>query len=126
MKKIFAVLILATLVAGVSFAQSQDKVTSSANFLLDQQQDKSKENHLFIDQSVIVSFENRMKLNEYRAKFNSYNGRIYVLKNQIMNGINSYSPDVVTLAVQRQQLQELVDEHDKLIAEFRQWVSSLK
>jgi hypothetical protein len=90
------------------------------------QQDKSTANHLFMEESVIVSHENRIKLNDYRVKFNSISGRIYILRNQISTALNVREPNVIVLASLRQQLQGLIDEHDKLINEFKQWSGSLK
>ena len=114
------------LIAGAVFAETPQQVSTDANLLLGQQEDGSAANHLFMETSVIVSHENRIRLNDYRSKFNSLSGRIYRLKHQISVNLNVREPNVIALAGMRTQLQGLIDEHDRLITEFRQWVSSLQ
>ena len=125
MRNICIVLFLVLVAAGGLFAETDQQVSTDANILLGQQQDGSADNHLFMETSVLVSRENRIKLNDYRAKFSALSGRIYRLKNQISVNLNVREPNVVALASMRTQLQGLIDEHDRLITEFRQWVSSL-
>ena len=126
MKRVSIVLVLTLLVAGGLFAETPLQVSTDANVLLSQQQDLSAENHLFMDTSVIVSQENRIKLNDYRTRFNAISGRIFRLKNQISVNLSVREPNVVLLASQRTQLQALIDEHDKLVADFKQWASSIQ
>ena len=117
--------LLFALLAGGVFAETPQKVASDAGILLEQQQEKSAENHQFMEESVLVSRENRYKLNDYRSKFRTLSGQIYVVKNKISAAIDLREPDIAMLTSLREQLQGLIDDHDKLIGEFRQWVSTL-
>jgi len=126
MKRVSIVLVLILLAVGGLFAETPQQVSTDANVLLGQQQDLAADNRLFMETSVIVSRENRIKLNDYRTKFNAISGRIYRLKNQISVNLNVREPNVIALASMRQQLQGLIDEHDRLITEYRQWVTSIQ
>ena len=126
MKRVSIVLALMLLVAGGLFAETPQQVSTDANALLGQQQDLAADNRLFMETSVTVSRENRIKLNDYRTRFNAINGRIYRLRNQISVNLNVREPNVGMLTTLRQQLQALIDEQDKLITEYRQWVSSIQ
>jgi hypothetical protein len=125
MKRASIVLVLILLAAGGLFAETPQQVSTDANALLGQQKDLSADNHLFMQTSVIVSQENRIKLNDYRTKFNAISGRIYKMKNQISVNLNVREPNVIMLATLRTQLQAMIDEHDKLVTDFQQWVSSI-
>jgi hypothetical protein len=126
MKGLFFVVLLALLAAGVVFAETPQRVATDAEILLGREQDRSASNHLFLEESVLGSFENRIKLNEYRTRFNAISGRIYVVKNQITVALNVREPNIGTVTNLRQQLTNLVNEHDQLITEFRQWTTSLR
>jgi hypothetical protein len=119
-------LLLVLVAAGGAFAETAEKVASDADILLGVQQDRSAANHLFMEDSVLMSYENRIKLNDYRTKFNALGGRIYVLKNQITTALNAREPNVTSVTNLRQQLQSLIDQHDSLINEFKQWTTSLR
>jgi len=125
MKRVWIVLVLVLLAAGGLFAETPQQVATDATALLGRQQDFSTDNHLFMETSVLESRENRIKLNDYRVKFNAITARIYRVKNQISTNLSVREPNVAALAAMRTQLQSLIDEHDKLIAEYKQWVSSL-
>jgi hypothetical protein len=124
MKKLCIGLVL-VFIAVAAFAETPQQVATDANVLLQQQQDRSAANHLFMETSVTVSRENRIKLNDYRIRFNAISGRIATVKNQISVGLNVREPNIIALTSLRQQLQGLIDEHDALITEYRQWVSSI-
>jgi uncharacterized coiled-coil DUF342 family protein len=126
MKSLFFVVLLALITAGNIFAESPQKVTADAENFLTQQQERSASNHLFMEETAIVSHENRNKLNDYRSRFNNLNGRITVLKNQINVALKAREPDLNAISIHRKQLQGLIDEHDKLISEFNGWASTIK
>ena len=115
------------LLAGAVFAneESPERVATDAQTLLKQQEDKSAANHDFMTSSVLMSRENRIKLNQYRSKFSDISGRIYVLKNRISVGLKANDPKVDEVAAMRERLQGLIEEHDSLVNEYKQWVSSL-
>ena len=127
MKGICIAVVLVLLATGAVFAneESPERVATDAQTLLKQQEDKSAANHDFMNSSVLMSRENRIKLNQYRAQFSEISGRIYVLKNRISVGLKAHEPKVDEVAVMRDRLQGLIDEHDKLINEYKQWVASL-
>ena len=118
-------LLLLILVSGGVFAESQQRVALDAGVLLGQQEDRSADNHLFLESSILVSYENRITLNNYRTRFNSYSSRILTLRHQISNALSAREPRVETVSSLRRQLESLVAEHDALLNEFRQWVSNL-
>ena len=126
MKGICIGVLLFVLLTGAVFAETNQKVATDAEILLGQQEDRSAANHLFMDSSILVSRENRIKLNEYRSRFNAIAGRIYVLRNRISASLNAREADIKELSTLRQQLEGLIGEHDNLIAEFKQWISSIK
>ena len=127
MKKLYIVLLLVLITtAGVFAVETPEKVKADAQAFLEAEQAKSNANRDFLDESKFGSFENRQKLNEYRSKFNTIDAKIYVLKNQISVALKSRTPDMNLVNTKHQQLQTQVDEHDKLLSEYQQWVSSLK
>ena len=127
MKKLYIMVLLALVTAGGVFAaETPEKVSTDAKTLLATEEEKASSNHLFMDETVLNNLENRNKLNEFRGKFNAINTQIHVLKNQISVELNSRTPDVQSLSAKRQQLQVQIDEHDKVVAEYKQWVSTLK
>ena len=127
MKKLYIVLLLVSITtAGIFAAETPEKVKADAQAFLETEQGKSDANRQFLDESKFSSFEDRQKLNEYRSKFNAVDAKIYVLKNQISVALKSRTPDMNMVNTKHQQLQTQVDEHDKLLSEYKQWVSSLK
>ena len=126
MKSICFGVLLLVLLTGAVFAETNQKVATDAEILLGQQEDRSAANHLFMDSSVLVSRENRIKLNEYRSKFNAIAARIYLVRNRISTSLNARDTDIAQLSALRQQLEGLIGEHDNLISEFKQWISSIK
>ena len=127
MKKLYILVLLAFIVsAGIFASDTSEKVAADARALLETQEGKSAANHQYLDENVFQSIEDRNTLNEYRSKFSAIDARIYVLKNQISVAQKSRSPDMDALANRRQQLETQIDEHDKLLSEYKQWVSSLK
>ena len=127
MKKLYIVLILVLITAvGVFAFETPEKVATDAEKLLTAEQAKSDSNRLFLDENKFSSFEDRQKLNEYRSKFGTIDARIYVLKNQISVALKSRTPDMDLVSAKHKQLENQVDEHDKLLSEYKQWVSSLK
>jgi hypothetical protein len=64
MKGVCIAVLLAVIVAGGVFAETPQKVATDAEILLGIEQDKSAANHLFFEESVMGSFENRIKLND--------------------------------------------------------------
>ena len=124
--KIFSLgLLLLVLASGGLFAETLERVAIDAEILLGQQQDRSADNHMFLESSILVSYENRIALNNYRTRFNSYSSRILNLRHQISVALSAREPRVDTVTSLRRQLEGLVGEHDALLAEFRQWVSNL-
>ena len=126
MKSLFFVVLLALITAGGIFADSPEKVLADADSFLTLQQDKSATNHLFMEETTTDGFENRYKLNDYRARFVNLNGRISVMKNQINVALRAREPDIHAIYIYRHELQSLIDEHDRLINEFNVWVNKLK
>ena len=127
MKKLYLLIILGLLAAGLVLAQTaSEKVSQDAQVFLDSQQEKSDANHQFLEANVFESAENRVKLEEYRKRFNDINGRIYILKNQLTVGQKTRSPDLRALSQKRDQLEGYIKQHDQLLSEYRQWVSSLR
>ena len=124
--KRFCIFILIVLAAGFVFAETPEKVSSDADALQTVQQGKSDEYHLFLQDSALDSYENRDKLNDYRARFNAITGKIIVSQNQIATEMKSRSPNTSQIQQIRQRMQGQVDEHDKLLAEYKDWVTSLK
>ena len=118
-------LILLVLASAGIFAETQQRVALDAEVLLGQQEDRSADNHLFLETSILLSYENRIMLNNYRTRFNSYSSRILTLRHQISNALSAREPRVDTVTSLRRQLESLVSEHDALLREFRQWVSNL-
>jgi len=127
MKKLYILVLLALLVAAGIFAEeTAEKVSADAKTFLETQEGKSAANHQYLDENQFQSFEDRIKLNEYRSRFSAIDGRIYLLKNQISAGQKTRDPDMQALNTKRQQLETQIEEHDKLLDEYRQWVSSLR
>ena len=127
MKKLYIVLLLVLITAAGVFAyEKPEKVNADAQTFLEKEQAKSDANHLFLDENVFENFENRQKLNDYRSKFGNIDAKIYVLKNQISVALKSRTPDMDLVSAKRKQLESQVDEHDKLLSEYKQWVSNLK
>ena len=126
MKKLYIIVLLALIAGGIFAAETSEKVAADARALLETQEEKNAANHQYLDDNVFESIENRQTLNDYRSKFSTIDARIYVLKNQISVAQKSRSPDMQQITLRRQQLQTQIDEHDKLLAEYKQWVSSLK
>ena len=124
MKKL-CILIVFVFFTGFAFADTGEKVASDAESFLTSQQEKSADYHLFLDQNPLDSLGNREKLNDFRKRFNVVTGKIYVLKNQISVEQKSRSPNLRALAEHRNNLEVLVDEHDKLLSEYQKWVASL-
>ena len=125
MKVLSLALLVLVLAAGGVYAETASRVLLDAEILLGQQQDRSAENRLFMETSILVNHENRIRLNDYRSRFNNINSRINIVKNQINTAINVRVPRIEEISFLRQQLQGLMDEHNRLINDFRQWVSSL-
>ena len=126
MKKLYIMVLLALVAATIFALETAEKTAADAKTFLSREEEKSAANHHFLDENVFGSHENRVKLNEYRSKFNAIDARIYVLKNQISVALKASDPDMQAISTKRQQLQAHVDEHDKLLAEYKQWVSTLK
>ena len=117
---------LFVLAAGFIFAETAQHVSRDADILLAEQEDRSANNRLFMETSIIENHENRIRLNDYRSRFNAMNGRIAQLRTQISTAWNVREPDVTAIASMRTRLQALISEHDALVAEFRQWTSTLR
>ena len=126
MKRIWIVALLVLLSAGGVFADSPRRVAIDAEFLLGAQQDRSVDNHLFLEETVLGNYENRIRLNEYRVRFNAISGRIFQLRHRITVAMRVRDPSIATVTGLREQLQSLVQEHDNLLNEFRQWVGTLR
>ena len=126
MKGICIGVLFFVLLAGAVFAETPQKVVTDAEILLGQQQDRSTSNHIFLDTGLLTSRENRIKLNEYRQRFNAISGRIYVLRNRLTSSMSAREPNINELQAMRQQMEGLVKEHDDLIGEFRSWISSIQ
>ena len=124
--KIITLGLLLFLAASGAFAETSQRVAIDAELLLGQQTDRSAEYQLFLETSILANYENRIKLNEYRTKFNALSGRIYILRNQITVALNVREPRIETVSSLRQQLQNLINEHDTLLDEFRTWVATLR
>ena len=126
MKKIIlTVMFLTILTAGVFAQDSSEKISADANALLTSLEARSEAYHSFLDGDVFANVENRFKLNEYQRQFTDMNAKIYHLKNKISIGQRSRDPDINTINKQRDELKNYVDEYDKLLSEFKQWVSGL-
>ena len=126
MKKVYILVLFGLIAISGVFAQTNQKVAAEAETFLQTQQDKSAANHQFLDDNVLANQENRLKQDEYRKQFNDINGRIYVLKNQITVAMKSRTPDMQSISTKRKQLENQVEQHDKLLDEYKQWVASLK
>ena len=127
MKKFYFLLTLILLTSGFAFAQTQQEaVISNSEDLLTIQQEKNDEYHRFLEENGIDSQENRQKLNEYRRKFYDITGKIYVIQTQMTKEMGMRSPNLHNVAVQRNKMEGLVNEHDSLLKEFNQWIASIK
>ena len=124
--KIITLGVLLVLAAGGVFAETPQRVATDAEILLGIQQDFSAENRLFLESSILLNHENRIKLNEYRSRFNAIQGRIHILKHQITTALSARDPRIEVISSLRQQLTNLVDEHERIVNEFREWVSTLR
>ena len=128
MKKtlMFGILLFGFVVAGAFSNESPLRVATDAELLLGQELDRAADHRLFMESSVLESHENRITLNNYRTRFNAISGRIISIRHQINNALGVREPRVETISTLRRQLQVLMDEHDALIDEFRQWTSGLQ
>ena len=118
-------ILLLVLATGSVFAESNQRVATDAEILLGQQVDWAESNRLFLELSIMASYENRIILNDYRTRFNAIGYRVVNVRHQLTNALNVREPRMETVNGLRRQLQSLVIEHDNLIDEFRQWVENL-
>ena len=118
-------ILLLVLASGGIFAESNQRVATDAEILLGQQVDWSESNRLFLELSIMASYENRIILNDYRTRFNAIGYRIVSVRHSLTNALNVREPRMETVNGLRRQLQSLVNEHDNLIDDFRQWVENL-
>ena len=125
MKRLCFVLLF-VLAAGFIFAETAQHVARDADILLAQQEDRGANNRLFMETSIVTDHANRIRLNDYRSRFTALNGRIHQLRNQISVAWNVREPNVRAIETMRTQLQGLIDEHDRLTTELRQWVGTLR
>jgi len=126
MKKLIVVLLLLSISTTVIFAQdSASKITADANALLKAMESKSDEYRLFLSIDAFQNVENRAMLEEYRTKYNDMNSKMFHLKNRIAIAQRARNPDIESIRTQRQELQSQVDEYDRMVSDFRQWVSRL-
>ena len=119
-------LLLFVLAAGGLFAETSLRIATDAENLLGIQEDRSASNHLFLETSLLLKYENRVKLNDYRVRFNAISARILALRNQVTNALQAREPRIDRISNLRGQLESLIGEHDALLSEFRQWVSTLR
>ena len=125
--KIFSITLLLFVLAGaVVFGETQQRVTTDAEILLGIQEDRAADNRLFLDSSVLMSYENRIILNNYRVRFNAVTGRIQIVRHQITNALQAREPSIDRVNSLRDQMQNLVNEHESLLNDFRQWISSIR
>ena len=126
MKKLIIAIFMLSIAAAVIFAQdTTEKISADANALLKAMEAKSDEYHLFLSIDAFQNVENRAILKDYQTKFSSMNAKINNLKNRIAIAQRSREPDIESIRQQRQDLQGQVDEYDRLLSDFRQWVSRL-
>ena len=125
--KIFSLgLLIFIFAAGICFGETPERVSRDAEVLLGQQTDRSRDNHLFMETYILTNFENRVILNDYRTRFNAITARITSLRHQIVVALGYREPRITMIAGLRNQLEGLIEEHDALLEDFRQWVSSLQ
>ena len=126
MKVLSLVLLIFIFAAGIGFAETSERVYRDADVLLGQQTDRSRDNHLFMETYILTNYENRMRLNDFRTRFNAVTARITNVRHQIVVAISYREPRVTMIAGLRNQLEQLINEHDAILDEFRQWVSTLQ
>ena len=125
--KIFSITLLLFVLAGaVVFGETPQRVATDAEILLGIQEDRAADNRIFLESSVMMSYQNRIILNNYRVRFNAITGRIQIIRHQITNALQSREPSIDRVNSLRDQMQNMVNEHEQILNEFRQWLSSIR
>ena len=115
------------MVSTFSFA-SEMLVKDESSFFVNLQTDRNADYHNFLNRVGIDDIQARLKFDQYKNKLYNLNERIYSYKDQISRISNSRktTANLNQLGYLKERMEALVGEHDKLLAEIKQWADSLK
>lgn len=127
MKKLVLVLIL--MMFSVTAFADEMLVKDEGNNFVNFQTDRNSDYRNFLNRMELDDIQARLKLEQYKNKLSNLNERIYSYKDRITRINNKQRrtmADLNEIDYLKERMTSLVDEHDKLLSEIKQWAGSLK